>query len=418
MNWLSEQSFKAKLRLGCYIIVIVFSLLLLASSFLEIPPSLTIIFVAVFVIGSYPFVNFLEKALTEPIDAISRIALNISKGDFSQKVHITSNDAMGELGNSFNRMMEKLRDILTETSGITKHVSETSRQIYSQNQNLKDVLSQVTISSGELATGASQISEDVGSISNSIRDIEQKVTSYAHSTKAMNDRSEQTVKLVEKGRFAVERQGEGMKRNVDATKAVAETIEQLAKQAQGISKITGSISEIAEQTNLLSLNASIEAARAGEHGKGFAVVAQEVRKLAEESTSSTKEVFHLVRTIEQGIALAIQNMDANQEIVSAQNDLISETEKVFQEIVGSVTFITEQISSFAQESGVMLDSAKLISAAMENISSITQESAAGTEEVSASMTEQIAAVQAMVEQAEQMQQTVGQLQRAISVFKI
>lgn len=418
MNWLSEKSFKAKLRLGCYLIVIVFTLFLLIASYLEIPMILVAILAVVLVAATYPFITILEKMLTEPIDAISRIALNISKGDFSQKVHITSNDAMGELGVSFNKMMDKLRDILSETSGITRHVSESSRQIYSRNQNLKDVLSQVTISSGELATGASQISEDVGSISNSIRDIEQKVTTYAHSTKAMNARSEQAVQLVEKGRFAVERQGEGMKRNVDATKAVADTIEQLAKQAQGISKITKSISEIAEQTNLLSLNASIEAARAGEHGKGFAVVAQEVRKLAEESTSSTKEVFNLVRSIEQGIKLAIQNMDANQEIVLAQNDLISETEKVFEEIVGSVTFITEQITSFAKESETMLDSAKLISAAMENISSITQQSAAGTEEVSASMTEQIATVQAMVEQAEQMQQTVGQLQRTISVFKM
>jgi len=406
------------IRDRCYIIVIAFTLLLIATSFFGIPTFLSVILLVILLIGSFPFINFLEKTLTEPIDSISRVALNISKGDFSQKVHITSNDAMGELGISFNKMMDKLRDILTETSGITKHVSESSRQIFTRNQNLKDVLSQVTISSGELATGASQISEDVGSISGSIKDIEQKVTSYANSTKAMNDRSEQAVKLVEKGRFAVERQGEGMKRNVDATKAVAETIEQLAKQAQGISKITRSISEIAEQTNLLSLNASIEAARAGEHGKGFAVVAQEVRKLAEESTASTKEVFNLVRTIEQGIALAIQNMDVNQEIVSAKNDLISETEKVFEEIVGSVTFITEQISSFAQESGTMLDSAKLISAAMENISSITQESAAGTEEVSASMSEQIAAVQSMVEQAEQMQQTVGQLQRTISVSKM
>jgi methyl-accepting chemotaxis protein len=418
MNWLSGKSFKVKLRMGCFIIVTAFTLLLLAVSFLDLPPYISLAIIIVFVAVSFPFVNLLEKTLTEPIDAISRIALNISKGDFSQKVHVTSNDALGELGSSFNKMMDKLRDILTETHGITKHVSESSRDIYSRNQNLKDVLSQVNLSSGELATGATQISEDVGSISSSIKDIEQKVIAYAHSTKAMNDRSEQAVQLVDKGRFAVERQGEGMKRNVDATKAVAETIEQLAKQAQGISKITRSISEIAEQTNLLSLNASIEAARAGEHGKGFAVVAQEVRKLAEESTSSTKEVFNLVHTIEQGIALAIKNMDVNQEIVSAQNDLISETEKVFQEIVGSVTFITEQISSFGRESEAMLKSAKLISAAMENISSITQQSAAGTQEVSASMSEQIAAVQAMVEQAEKMQQTVGQLQRTISVFKL
>lgn len=344
--------------------------------------------------------------------------MNVAKGDFSQKVTVTTDDAMGQLGNAFNKMMDRLRDILTETSTITKHVGESGRDIYTRNQNLKDVLSQVTLSSGELATGASQISEDVGSITSSIHEIEHMVTGYAESTRAMNDRSKQTVHLVENGRNAVERQSEGMKRNIEATNAVADTIEQLNKQAQGISKITRSISDIAEQTNLLSLNASIEAARAGEHGKGFAVVAQEVRKLAEESTSSTKEVFNLVRSIEQGIRLAIDNMEINKEIVDTQNGLIRETETVFQEIVGSVTFITERIAVFAKESDSMLESAKRISFAMESISSITQQSAAGTEEVSASMTEQIATVEAMVLQAEQMQQTVNQLQRTISIFKL
>lgn len=290
--------------------------------------------------------------------------------------------------------------------------------MYFRNQNLKEVLSQVTQSSGELATGASQISEDVGSISASIHDIEQLVTQYAESTLEMNRRSEHATKLIEDGRSAVERQSEGMKRNIQATDAVAETIEQLNQQAQGINKITRSISEIAEQTNLLSLNASIEAARAGEHGKGFAVVAQEVRKLAEESTASTKEVFSLVRSIENGIKKAIENMETNKEIVDAQNQLISETERVFQEIVGSVTYISEQISAFAEQSNVMLDGAKRISGAMESISSITQQSAAGTQEVSASMIEQIAVVDTMVKQAEEMQQMVNQLQRTIAIFKL
>src|SRR5690606_36542899 len=107
----------------------------------------------------------------------------------------------------------------------------------------------------------------------------------------------------------------------------------------------------------------------------------------------------------------------NKEIVVAQNELISETESVFRDIVGSVTFITERIAAFAKESDAMLEGAQRISSAMESISSITQQSAAGTEQVSASMTEQIAVVDAMVAQAEQMQQIVNQLQRTISIFK-
>ncbi len=414
MSWFDKQSFKRKLQIGCYTLVAAFSIIFIIMNSRGL---IGYILLAVLIGLSYPFVNWLEKALTEPISNISRIALNISKGDFSQNVTISSNDALGELGDSFNKMITKLKEILNETTGISKHVADSSRDIFTKNQNLKDVLEQVTISANELATGAGQISEEVTQISLSIKDIETKATSYAHSTKEMNFHSEQTVQLVDKGRKAVESQGEGMKRNVQATSNVSDTIEKLAEQAKDISKITVTISEIAEQTNLLSLNASIEAARAGEHGRGFAVVAQEVRNLAVEATTSTKEVFNLVRSIEQGIKQAITNIGTNEEIVKTQVLLIQETEKVFSEIVHSVEFITNQISKFAKESDQMLDSAQKISSTMGNISAITQESAAGTEQVSASMNEQISSVQAMVEQSEKMTQMVTQLQRTIQIFK-
>lgn len=418
MEWFNSLALKKKLLIGCYTIVALFSLAMLIV-LLSSGTSLTvgIVVVVVLIAVSYPIISLLERALTDPITNISRIAINISKGDFSQKVNVTSSDALGELGNSFNRMIDKLREILGDTSNITKHVADTGRDIFYKNQNLKSIMEQVTISAQELAQGANQISEDVSDMSQSIRDIEEKVGDYANSTKEMNSRSELTLQLVEKGRKAVESQSAGMQSNIEATAHVSETISQLAKQADGITKITKTISEIAEQTNLLSLNASIEAARAGEHGKGFAVVAQEVRKLAEESSASAKEVFNLVRTIERGIKQAIENIEKNEAVVNNQTIMIKETEKVFSELVHSVQFITEQIYAFSKESDVMLDHAQKISGAIENISSITQQSAAGTEEVSASMNEQIASVQAMVDQSEQMQQVVTQLQRTIQIFK-
>src|SRR5690606_31380241 len=123
--------------------------------------------------------------------------------------------------NSFNKMMDKLKEILHESSSISKTVADTSRDIYQKNQSLRDVIDQVNVSTNELATGATAISEDVGEISTSIHDIENKVRNYAISTQEMNERSEQTLSLVEKGKEAVESQSEGMKQNVEATAAVS-----------------------------------------------------------------------------------------------------------------------------------------------------------------------------------------------------
>lgn len=419
MSWYDSLSFKRKLQFGVFTIIGVFSLAIFIISLLAKFSFFTSLIIVVVLIGaSIPFINFLERALTAPIDNISRVALNISNGDFSQHVRVQSDDALGELAKSFNRMMDKLRGILNETTTISKQVGDTSRDIFQKNQNLKEVIGQVTTSTTELATGAGQISEDVSDISIAIKDIEEMVSTYAQSTREMNNHSESTIQLIEKGRRAVESQNEGMKSNVAATAVVSSTISELAKQADGITQITRTISDIAEQTNLLSLNASIEAARAGEHGLGFAVVATEVRNLAVESTQSTKEVFNLVRSIEQGINQAIENIEANEEVVNAQSQLIQETESVFIEIVHSIQFIADQIFAFVKESDKMLEGAQRISSTMENISSITQQSAAGTEEVSAAMNDQIGSIEEMVQQSENMSRAVNQLLRTIEVFKL
>ncbi|MBP1993087.1 methyl-accepting chemotaxis protein [Paenibacillus eucommiae] len=414
---LSSFSFRKKLQFGCYGIIglsaiMVLILLLVPNTFVGI------LFLIVLLAGSYPFIKWFERTLTEPVADLSRIALNISKGDFSQKVSVTSDDTLGQLGQSFNKMIDKLREILHETGTITKQVFNSSRDIYFKNENFRGVLEQVSISAHELAAGAGQISEEISGVSISARDIQTNISSYAGSAKEMKDRSDQMLGLVEKGKISVESQSVGMKRNVEVTNHVSETIDLLAQQAAGISNVTRSISEIAEQTNLLSLNASIEAARAGEHGRGFAVVAQEVRKLAEESTSLTREVFGFVKSIEQGIKQALSSIQVNEDVVQKQTVLIEQTEKVFSEIVNSVRFISGEISVFADQSSRMLDSSQQITASMENISAITEQSAAGTQEVSASMNEQISTVQAIVDQAEEMTRIVTQLQQTIQIFKL
>ncbi|MBD0383496.1 methyl-accepting chemotaxis protein [Paenibacillus sedimenti] len=416
---MGSMSFRKKLQLGCYALIGLNSIFMLIVTFTtDWNRLLGIIFLVVLIGGSYPFIKWFEGQLTEPVADLSRIALNIAKGDFSQKVTVTSDDTLGQLGQSFNKMIDKLREILKDTGSISKQVFQTSRDIYTKNENFRSVLEQVSVSAHELASGAGQISEEVSGVSITSKDIEIKIESYAGSAKEMKARSDQMMTLVEKGRTSVESQGAGMKRNVEVTKQVSETIDLLARQAAGITNVTNSISEIAEQTNLLSLNASIEAARAGEHGKGFAVVAQEVRKLAEESTSLTREVFGFVKSIEQGIQEAIRSIQINEDVVKKQTLLIDQTEIVFAEIVGSVGFISEEITRFAEESEQMLASSEQIAAAMENISAITEQSAAGTQEVSASMNEQIATVQGIVSQAEEMTRVVTQLQQTIQIFKL
>ncbi|WP_410514776.1 methyl-accepting chemotaxis protein [Paenibacillus sp. BR2-3] len=415
MAWMNKLALKERIIAGCFMVAALFAVPVLIAFLIIGKAFAGIILVALLGGLTYPLSRYIERTLTSSFDDISNISHTIAKGDFTSRADETG--SMGDISRSFNSMIDKLKKILTEASQITRQVTDASRGIENKNQDLKIVMAQVASSSNELALGANEISVDIADMAESIKDIETKVSNYTSSTKEMNKRSIHTLDLVEKGRHSVDTQAAGMRKNIDATEKVAQTIEALSQNAKGITMITKTITEIAEQTNLLSLNASIEAARAGEHGRGFAVVAQEVRKLAEESTASTKEVFGLVRSIENDIKQAIENISINEEVVQIQNEMIVETAQIFAQIVQSVQYITEQISSFSAESDSMLESAQKISGAIQNISAITEQTAAGTEEVSAAMNEQIHALQAVADETEIMTRSVLQLQKTIHVFK-
>ncbi|MCH1639295.1 methyl-accepting chemotaxis protein [Paenibacillus timonensis] len=415
MTWFNRLPLSGKISAACYLVAALFAVPSLIAYILLGHIIIGILLVVILAALTFPLSRYLQKALTGSFDDVTSASAKIAKGDFTSR--ISESGGMDDLSRSFNSMVDKLRKILQETSDITRKVMDSSRSISDRNQELIEVMTQVTHSSNELALGANAISEDVSGMKDAIGEIEQKVSNYTVATRDMNQRSDEMIQLVERGRESVSRQANGMRKNIEATGKVADSIEALAKNAQGITKITATISEIAEQTNLLSLNASIEAARAGEHGAGFAVVAHEVRKLAEESTASTKEVFNLVRSIEQDVKQAGQNIKINEEVVRQQSEMIREAEQIFQEIVQSVQYISGEIAAFSRESEAMLESAQNISSAIQNISAITEESAAGTEQVSASMNEQITSIRAMAEEAEAMKNAVFQLQKTIHIFK-
>ncbi|WP_150270991.1 methyl-accepting chemotaxis protein [Paenibacillus tepidiphilus] len=415
MDWMSKLPLKQRIITGCYLVAALFFIPALIAFIIMGKFIVGVILMVVLAALTYPLARFIERTLTSSFDDISNVTHTIAKGDFTARAD--ESGSMGDISRSFNTMIDKLKKILTEASQITRQVMDASRGIEDKNQNLKIVMAQVSSSSNELALGANEISVDIAGMTDSIKDIETKVSNYTSSTKEMDKRSKHMLELVEKGRQSVDTQAEGMRKNIEATQKVADTIEALSQNARGITMIAKTITEIAEQTNLLSLNASIEAARAGEHGRGFAVVAQEVRKLAEESTASVKEVFTLVRSIETDIKQAISNIAINEEVVQLQNQMIIENAHIFSQIVHSVQYITEQIASFSSESDLMLESALKISSAIENISAITQETAAGTEQVSAAMNEQIHALQSVAEETEKMTSAVFQLQKTIHIFK-
>jgi methyl-accepting chemotaxis protein len=174
-----------------------------------------------------------------------------------------------------------------------------------------------------------------------------------------------------------------------ANQQTSSRIEELGRSSDAIGRIISVIDEIAGQTNLLALNASIEAARAGEHGRGFAVVAGEVRRLAERTSTATKEIDQTIRAIQQGTGEAVEAMRSSMaHVQSGVNSARSAGEALTSIIHGSesVQKIVTQIASAATEQSYstqsVVTSVNEIASIIERTAASSQQSVSACEELS------------------------------------
>jgi methyl-accepting chemotaxis protein len=178
------------------------------------------------------------------------------------------------------------------------------------------------------------------------------------------------------------------------------------------------IATISKQTNLLALNASIEAARAGEAGRGFAVVAGEVRKLAEESGSSAAQIGELVHNIRQDMDAALSAMEAAQTRVGDGLQAVNTSGQSFAQIREAVEDAAHTLDDLSETTMQLESGASNVAKAMNDISIVTQESAANTESVSASSQEQLASVEEIASSSAHLNSMAEQLQGLLGMFKM
>jgi methyl-accepting chemotaxis protein len=181
-----------------------------------------------------------------------------------------------------------------------------------------------------------------------------------------------------------------------AVSEVVDGINLIAGSSEKIGGIVTVISEIADQTNLLALNASIEAARAGEHGRGFAVVAEEVSKLADRSSSSTKEIEILIRESAKDVSKGVEKAKRSQlameqiraasqkvkEMIVGLSESINLQMSAAKEMAGSLSTVNEMSQNITAATAEQTSNARQVSTAVENVNELTQSAASAAEEMS------------------------------------
>lgn len=198
---------------------------------------------------------------------------------------------------------------------------------------------------GEVQNGAERQINVINQASEGVMRTVVSVEAVTSSAQQMAKAAQQASAIAQVGADAVLQTTNSMARIKEQVVTSAEKVRELGAKGQQIGAIVETIDQIAEQTNLLALNAAIEAARAGEHGKGFAVVADEVRKLAERSSTATKEISALIRWVRSGVADAVLAMEKSYQEVVEGSGRSQETANALKQILVSAELVSTNVQS-------------------------------------------------------------------------
>ncbi len=355
--------------------------------------------------------------------AMAEAAERIASGDLRMAIQPHSADdrlgcALAEMGTSLARLVGELQEAadrlavdanVVETSasrcvalvdgadGAVMELGASSTTLDHSASTLDTIVKQFRHAIDGIASGAVDQASKVGAASRDAQRMADDVARVARASADLAAASEQTRAAAAGGREAVEKTASEMRAIRDTVHAAADTMRELATVSNEIGDVVKTIEGLAEQTNLLALNAAIEAARAGEHGRGFAVVANEVRKLAEKSSSENRRIGTLVDNVRRQTDVAVAAVASGAARVDAGASAADLGGEALQEIIAQVETTVGRIGEIAQAATLMANNARNVTDAISGISVVVEENSAATEEMAA-QSQQISAAIAAVAQ--------------------
>lgn len=353
---------------------------------------------------------YTHRRMTSPLEETTTFAERVASGDLTSTIAVQKNDEMGSLRRVLNSMVANLKSRIADSEAKSEQALAREKEARAAQNQLEHTLARasevashiksVSVKLGEVVTVVSSASEKLDShISRSAKGAEEQAARLGKTAATMEDMNA-TVSAVAANAEQATHVSDGARkkaisgaelvnqvlRSMEAvqtqTRALKQDILELGKQAEDIGQIMSVISDIADQTNLLALNAAIEAARAGDAGRGFAVVADEVRKLAEKTMGATGKVGQAVQDIQNGARQNIVNMEKSEDVIAQTSTLASQSGAALEEIVSLVDDSTKEVLAITHASHEQSRASDAITEALDQISTISQETRTAMREAS------------------------------------
>lgn len=365
----------------------------------------------------------ITKSVTTPMKNLVKLIdktanLDLIYDDSTVNDLIRYKGEIGTISSAVIKMRKALRETINTILVISNNLTSHSLELSSSAEENTKSINQVASTINEIADGNSKQAEMVTSTSEVTNDIVKTIDEVNKTTNENVQNAELSLETVYEGQKSVVLVNESMDSNIKISNEVSKSILELSESIEKVGNIIDVINSISEQTNLLALNAAIEAARAGEAGKGFAVVSEEIRKLAEGSSSAAAEITSIVKDTMEKSSITTTNIEKAKNMVEKQSKAVSTTKEAFDKIKLSVENISNQTKNTASMLNNIYSVSKEISEQTQEMSAVAEQSAASSEEISATTEEQLASIETISNAASELSSMAEDLSKEINKFKI
>ncbi|MBH5316951.1 methyl-accepting chemotaxis protein [Paenibacillus sp. GSMTC-2017] len=359
-----------------------------------------------------------RQMIVKPVQSLMSKMKEMAEGDLTGQLDIRTNDEIGQMGQAFNAMSVKLRDMFRLVSELATTVGQTSQQLTAGASEASEASRKIAESIQLVADGAQSQSRSSEDTSLAIQEMANGAMRISESSADVSATTEEVAKQTRCGNVKMQ-QAVGKMDSIHHTADETEkALHQLALKSEDIGSAIQLIADISVQTNLLSLNAAIEASRAGEHGRGFAVVAGEIRKLAEGAKSATTQISTILKEIQTDTKRVESAMKKGIGEIAIGVEAVGEGGQLFRSILQEIERVNGQLQAVSDASQQMTASTEEISATMDYQSDLADSASIESLHVAGAAEQQLASMEQISVAAVSLNGTVQQLLDNLSRFKI
>jgi len=331
--------------------------------------SLIVIALVMILLALVVIATLLTRSIILPLADAVAVAERVATGDLTRDIQVIGRDEPALLLRALSRMQQSLRDTIRKIAASSDQLASASEELHTVTEDTSRGLHQQSAEIDQAATAVNQMTAAVEEVANN-----------AVSTADASKGADQTTR---DGRDQVNQALASIQHLVNDVTDTSGEIEQLASNANEISRVLDVIGAIAGQTNLLALNAAIEAARAGEAGRGFAVVADEVRALAHRTQQSTAEIEQMITGIQSGTERAVTAMHTSQDRANGTLEVAQSAGQALEVIAEAITSINQRNLVIASASEEQAQVAREVDRNLVNIRDLAMQTSAGANQTSA-----------------------------------